>query len=160
MLYFAYGSNMNEDELTDIGVTILKAERVLLRGYKIALTRFSNKRCGGVLDILSSEKDTVEGVLYEIPDKDKLKIDIKEGLKGGAYRQIPKPLQVETMAGAIRKGVISYEVCEKEKPLYPPAASTEYKNSVLRGACEHGLLEDYRKKLKVVLEKRKTQEAY
>jgi len=154
MLYFAYGSNMNEDELTDIGVTILKAEKVLLIGYKIALTRFSSKRCGGVLDILSSEKGTVEGVLYEISDKDKVKIDKKEGLKNGAYRQILKPLQVETMAGAIRKGVISYEVCEKEKPPYPPAASTEYKNSVLRGACEYGLSDDYRTKLKVILEKR------
>ena len=80
---------------------------------------------------------------------------MKEGLRNGAYRQIPKPLQVETMAGAIRRGVISYEVCEKEKPPYPPVASVEYKNSVLRGACEHGLLKDYRKKLKAVLEKRK-----
>ena len=154
MLYFAYGSNMNEDELVDIDVTILRAERAILRGYKIALTRFSNKRCGGVLDIGPSEGDTVEGILYEIPDEDKAKIEIKEGVKSGAYREILNPLQVETSPGTVVDGVISYEVCVKENPPYPPAASKEYKDSVLRGVCEHGLSEGYRQKLRAVLEKR------
>lgn len=145
---------MNEDELIDIDVTILRAETVSLKDYKIALTRFSSNRCGGVLDIISSHGDIVEGVLYEIPDEDKIKIERKEGVKSGAYREISSPLQIESVAGNAISGVISYEVCEKEKPPYPPAASQEYKKSVLRGACEHGLSEDYRAKLKAVLEKR------
>jgi len=155
MLYFAYGSNMNEDELIDIDVTILRAEKVLLKDYRIALTRFLNNRCGGVLDIVSSAGEVVEGVLYEIPNEDKLKIERKEGVKSGAYKEISSPLQIESVSGDAIGGVVSYEVCEKEQPPYPPAASTEYKNSVLRGACEHGLSDDYRTKLKAVLEKRK-----
>lgn len=144
---------MNEDELTqkDVNVKILSAEKALLRGYKIALTRLSSKRCGGMLDIIPSEGNIIEGVLYEIPDKDRIKIEKKEGVSGGAYKEIPKPLKVKTAEGTLINGVTSYEVCEKENP---PPASKEYKNSVLRGACEHGLSEKYRIKLKAVLEKR------
>lgn len=151
MLYFAYGSNMNEDELTEIDVKILRAEKAILRGYKIALTHNAITRKGGTLDILYPEGNTVEGVLYEIRDGDKGKIDKKEGVKSGAYRKMPEPLSVVTAAGIVKNGVISYEVCKK---ISPPCASKEYKDSVLRGACEHGLSEEYRAKLKEVLEKR------
>ena len=34
MLYFAYGSNMNEDELTEIGVKILRAGVIWIKGRK------------------------------------------------------------------------------------------------------------------------------
>lgn len=153
MLYFAYGSNMNEDELMDEGITVLRSEKVLLRGYKIALTRFSTKRQGGVLDIIPSQEDIVEGVLYEVPDKDKAKIERKEGVRSGAYREIPSSLQIESVSGTDISGVVSYEVCNKEQSPESPAASKEYKNSALLGACEHGLSEQYRRKLKAVLEK-------
>lgn len=147
-MYFAYGSNMNEDELINEKVTILEGKKVLLRNYKIALARNSEKRKGGVLDIIPSEEESVEGVLYNIPDEDITKINKKEGVCVGAYE--PIIINVEDCDGHTINGIISYQVCEKNdsKP-----ASKEYKDSVLRGACEHGLSEDYRVKLKDVLEK-------
>lgn len=149
MLYFAYGSNMNEDELIDKDVTILRTEKVLLKDYKIALTRNSDTRKGGVLDIIPENGEVAEGVLFNIPDTDITKINKKEGVCVGAYE--PVIIKVEDYDGKITSGVITYQVCNKidAKP-----ASQEYKDSVLRGACEHGLSQGYRAKLKAVLEKR------
>lgn len=150
MLYFAYGSNMNEEELRARGVTILRAEKAFLKNHKIALTRHVKTRGGGVLDIIP-DSDVVEGVLFELSDKDREKIDTKEGVKVHAYE--PIAVDIETGDGKVLNGVLTYQVCEKE---VPPPASQEYRDSVLRGACEHGLSVAYRKQLKAVLEKRKT----
>lgn len=148
MLYFAYGSNMNEDELKMRGITILKAEKALLKKYKIALTRNATTRGGGVLDIIPNY-DVVEGVLYELNDADRGKIDGKEGGRVGAYE--PITVDIETEDGKVLNDILTYQVCRKENP---PVASQEYKDSVLRGACKHGLSVEYRTKLKVVLEKK------
>ena len=150
MLYFAYGSNMNEDELKDICVTILRAQKAILRGYKIALTHKSSTREGGTLDIVPSEEGTVEGVLYQIPDTDKSKIDEKEGVNSGAYE--PVIVDIEVMDGKTVKDVISYQV---RKKVNSSPASPEYKKSVLSGAKAHGLSEDYMISLQAVLEKKK-----
>jgi len=147
MLYFAYGSNMNEDELKKINVTILKAEKALLKNHNIALTRHAKTRGGGVLDIVPNH-DIVEGVLLELHDTDRGKIDRKEGVTVCAYE--PITVDVETETGEILNGILTYQVCKKENP---PAASQEYKESVLKGACEHKLSEKYKTKLKAVLEK-------
>ena len=149
MLYFAYGSNMNEDELIEESVNILERRRVILRNYKIAVTRNSKKHNGGVLDIIPRDGEIVEGVLYDVPDNDKSKIDKKEGVCDGAYE--PITVSIEDYEGQVINDVISYQVCDKidAKP-----ASKEYKDSVLRGACEHGLSDDYKEKLKNILEKK------
>lgn len=142
---------MNEDELTqrDVDVKILSAEKTILKGYRVALTRDSEKRRGGVLDIMSSKDNIIEGVLYKVPDKDITKINKKEGVCVGAYE--PIIINVEDASEQIIGGVISYQVCKK---IDANPASKEYKDSVLRGACEHGLSKEYRDKLKAVLEKR------
>jgi len=148
MLYFAYGSNMNEDELKRIKVSILKAEKAFLKNHKIALTLHAKTRGGGVLDILPPD-DVVEGVLYELNDGDRSKVDAKEGVTVNAYE--PILVDIETEDGKVLSGVLTYKVCRKEDP---PQASEEYKRSVLKGACDHGLSEEYRAKLKASLEKR------
>ena len=147
MLYFAYGSNMNEAELRARGVTILRAEKAFLKNHKIALTRYAQTRGGGVLDIIPNH-DVVEGVLFELSDKDRDKIDTKEGVKVHAYE--PIPVDIETEDGKVLNGVLTYQVCKKE---VPPPSSQEYKDSVLKGASAHSLSEEYRAKLKAVLEK-------
>jgi len=139
---------MNEDELKRIKVSILKAGKAFLKNHKIALTRYAQTRGGGVLDIIPNQ-DVVEGVLFELHDADRDKIDAKEGVKVNAYE--PITVDIETEKGKLLNGILTYQVCRKE---VPPPASQEYKDSVLRGACEHGLSEEYRAKLKAVLEKR------
>lgn len=147
MLYFAYGSNMNEDELKKINVIIINAKKAFLKNYRISLTRHAKSRSGGVLDIIANH-DVVEGVLYELNDTDRDKIDAKEGVKISAYE--PIKVDIETQDGKVLDGVLTYQVCRKE---VAPPASHEYKDSVLKSACEHGLSVEYRAKLKAVLEK-------
>lgn len=138
---------MNEAELRARGVTILRAEKAFLKNHKIALTRYALTRDGGVLDIIPNH-DVVEGVLFELTDGDRGKVDAKEGVTVNAYE--PIPVDIETEDGKVLSGVLTYKVCRKEDP---PQASEEYKRSVLKGACDHGLSEEYRAKLKAVLEK-------
>lgn len=148
-LYFAYGSNMNEDELKVLKIRILKRRKALLQNHKLALTRHSKNRQGGVVDVIPSEGDVVEGVLYELPDDAKSKIEEKEGVTSNAYRE--KQVNVET-SGRIIRNVITYEVYKKENP---PPASEEYKKSVLKGAKQHDLSQQYIRDLERVLEKRR-----
>lgn len=148
MLYFAYGSNMNEDELGKINIKIINAEKAILNDYVVALTRESKNRDGGVLDIVSSKGGIVEGVLFKIPDEYIKKINEKEGVCVGAYE--PIIIKAQTMKGKQVSNVISYQVCKKDNP---PQASKEYKESVLKGANDHGLSAKYIIELQKVLEK-------
>ena len=147
-LYFAYGSNMNEDELKDWKITIISREKAILYNYRIALNRYSKNRQGGVLDIVPSKGSIVEGVLYKLPDEAKYKLEKKEGVTIGAYKETRVDIEVD---GRIVKNVITYIVCNKQNA---SPASEEYKESVLKGAKNHNLSKKYIKKLEKVLEKR------
>jgi len=147
-LYFAYGSNMNEDELKKWGITIIDRKKALLHNYTVALNRYSKNRQGGVLDIIPSQGSIVEGVLYELSDEAKRKVERKEGVTIGAYKE--KHIDVE-VDGRIVKNAITYVVCKKEDS---PSASEEYKKRVLKGAKDHDLSDRYIEELKKILGKR------
>jgi len=147
-LYFAYGSNMNEDELKDWKIVIIDRKKAILYNYRIALNRYSKNRQGGVLDIDPSQGNIVEGVLYELPDEAKYKLEKKEGVTIGAYKETRVDIEVDDR---IIKNVIIYIVCSKQ---ITSPASEEYKKSVLKGAKNHNLSEKYIRELKKVLEKR------
>jgi len=144
-LYFAYGSNMNEGELKERGIMVLDRRKALLRHYKIALSRCSKCRHGGVLDIVSTEGDVVEGVLYELPDEARSKVEKKEGVMSGAYKERLVSVEID---GRTVENIVTYEVCNK---VNPPPASDEYKKSVLKGAKNHNLSQEYMKQLEMVL---------
>lgn len=126
-LYFAYGSCMSEDfarsvpEFTCLG-------RAVLRDYKLAFTRYSNTRGGGVADIVPVKGAIVEGVLYDLGSELLPELDVREGVKSGAYQRIR--VQVESPIGLQRAW--TYEVTEKEEEELPP--TTEYAQLVLSGA--------------------------
>ena len=124
--YFAYGSNLDPDEL--IG-TCPGAERLCpatLPAYRRAFTRFSRKRGGGVADIVPDPDGTVHGAVYDIPGSDMEHLDAKEGVAVGAYQRITVDLQ--TPGGTV--GAMAYKVVEPKGP-FPPTA--EYLMLILRG---------------------------
>ena len=66
-LYFAYGSNMNWDQMRERCPSarfefVAKAE-----GLRFAFTRFSKKRQCGVADIVASPGSEVWGAVFAIP---------------------------------------------------------------------------------------------
>jgi len=87
MKYFAYGSNLNRDNLIEwcknhrqkipkmLNPRIKKVE-----GYTIGFTRYSYNRKGGVADIISPG-DFCYGIVFDVTEEDLKVIDKKEGVK-------------------------------------------------------------------------------
>lgn len=80
MKYFAYGSNMSLSNMTKRDVKFTSREKATLKGYKFIINKISKKNPNvGFANIIKDENSEVEGVLYDIPNEDILKLDKYEG---------------------------------------------------------------------------------
>lgn len=95
--YFAYGSNMNREQMLTRCPSSTKIGIACLLDHKIAFTRFSAKRESAVADILVSPGDEVWGILYKITQNDLAELDKKEGAPN-IYRRVS--LVVKQLRGA------------------------------------------------------------
>jgi len=84
--YFAYGSNMDEDDLREwckkngySPIVFLDKKVVFLKDYKLAFNYYSVSRRCGVANIIKSEGDEVWGLLTKVSEEDYNKICRKEG---------------------------------------------------------------------------------
>ena len=130
--YFAFGSNMSERELLAHTPGARSLGRAVLRGYRLAFTRWSERRGGGVADIVEDPEGVVWGVLYEVPVDELPALDAKESVHT-AYRRTT--VRAEDAAGLTRDAM-AYEVVDKTGS-YAPA--TDYLAIVVDGAREHAL---------------------
>ena len=91
MYYFAYGSNMNLDQMRkrcSSGFKFLC--RVKLKDYKFVYDGYSENRKGAVANIIKSNNDIVWGGLFEV-NKDCIeKLDFYEGYPNSYNRIIVK----------------------------------------------------------------------
>ena len=79
MKYFAYGSNMNKDRMTKRKINFTSQQFAKLADYKLI---FNKKAKGGdytYANIVSSDNDFIEGILYEFPDNEISSLDKAEG---------------------------------------------------------------------------------
>jgi gamma-glutamylcyclotransferase len=143
MLYFAYGSNMDWERITDrdrapSAQFLLKAT---LPGYKLAFTRCSEKQQTGTADVVLCSGGLVWGVVFEIDPGDSDKLDAAEGVNFRAYR--PEPITVLAENDATRHlRVLTYVVCQKAATHQPPAPW--YLNHIVNGAIRWDLPAEYR----------------
>ncbi len=93
--YFAYGSNLEiadwrayclRNGLFADGLTPLRP--AVAPDHSLAFTRYSQKRGGGVLDILPRRGAAVSGMLYSVCEQTLAALDHKEGAPG-AYQRVP-----------------------------------------------------------------------
>ncbi len=99
MLYFAYGSNMDFEQMRKRCPSAITITKALLPDYRLAFTRFADSRGGGVADIVPSDDDVVEGVTYDIRDDDAASLDGHEGVSENCYRRMQ--VRVTLPAGEI-----------------------------------------------------------
>lgn len=137
MLYFAYGSNMNWDQMRERCPSarfefVAKAE-----GYRLAFTRFSKKRLCGVADIVASPGSVVWGPVFAIPNDEIDELDKSEGYRPRRHRD--ENAYERRQFEVFRQGdnarpitVWTYFVVNKLKSL--PRPSVEYKAILLNGA--------------------------
>lgn len=138
MLYFAYGSNMSIKRLTQ-PTRVPSARKICVGTLPCHRLIFHKKSKDGSAkcDAFHSriDGDSVQGVLFEIPESEKKQLDRAEGL-GFGYEE--KCITVSTETGE-RKAII-YLATEIDHNLKP---YSWYKDHVLIGAKENNLPPDY-----------------
>lgn len=140
-LYFAYGSCMCPVDLKrTLGENTHSyvVGPATLKGYKLAFNRRSALRNCGVLDIVKDPNAVVEGVLYRLPWRLSNRLDEREEVPRGGYRQEFVNVSCQTQ---VYTGVRTYVVVNKLPQELAP--NDWYFNVVLRGAITCGLSEEY-----------------
>lgn len=139
VICFAYGSNMDSARLrervgdcTALGVATLPRHR--LRFHK--RSKDETGKCNA--HFTGEDSDAIIGVLFELSEARKPKLDSAEGLNHGYNQQ---DVLVTLADGSTRKAFAyiadQTHIGDDLKP------SAEYRGYVERGAREHGLPEDY-----------------
>jgi gamma-glutamylcyclotransferase len=79
MKYFAYGSNMDKDRMTERGINFSSRQFAKLADYKLVFNKKASKGVYTYSNIVNSDNDFVEGALYEFPDDEISNLDKVEG---------------------------------------------------------------------------------
>lgn len=144
MLYFAYGSNMDWNEMDTSCPSARFSFTARLDDYKLAFTRRSSRRKCGVADVLSAHGCCVWGVVYDIgAPRDIDSLNRKEGYRPGRAKNAYAPLSVMVRphGGEELLGAETYTVCCKEIANLKPSA--HYKALLVEGAKHWQLPGDY-----------------
>lgn len=76
--YFAYGSNMDTDQMKDRSPSAEKVGIGILKNYSLVFNRKGTYRKGGVASVEDSKDNNVYGVIWKLNSEDLLKLDITE----------------------------------------------------------------------------------
>ena len=140
MLYFAFGSNLNQKQMKRrckdskyIGCYSLKNYKLVFRNYFLG---------GGVADIQKDKNSTVLGAIYKISKKDEKELDV--------YEDYPKTY-IKKYFKLLGKKVMFYYMPKKTMHVPP---SKRYLNLIIQGYKDCGYKNNYivisrNKKIKV-----------
>jgi hypothetical protein len=128
--YFAYGSNLNPDQMNKrVGEWHL-SKRALARNYRLAFNVFSAEWQGNTANLLETGKfaDTVYGVVYLLTEEQFLKLQKHE-------RVAPVEIRLELEDGneISRAKAFLWSSTTKERP--PPEP---YRRTMEAGLVQHG----------------------
>ena len=140
MLYFAFGSNLNQKQMKRrckdskyLGCYSLKNYKLVFRNYYYG---------GGVADIQKNKNSTVLGAIYEISKKDEKALDV--------YEDFPQTY-IKKYFKILGKKVMFYYMPKKTMHVPP---SKRYLNLIIQGYKDCGYKNNYivisrNKKIKV-----------
>jgi gamma-glutamylcyclotransferase len=143
MLYFAYGSNMNWQQMQERCPSARFVGVALLPGYKLAFTRNSIKRGCGVADAVPTQGQKMSGVVYEITAVDLVELDKSEGyLPGREKNSYFRRECVILLNGEDLQSRNAFIYFGDPQP-NPPLPNSDYKNLILSGARHWNLPKAY-----------------
>ncbi|HLE36840.1 MAG TPA: gamma-glutamylcyclotransferase family protein [Candidatus Acidoferrales bacterium] len=133
--YFAYGSNMSRAQMRSRAGTVLSEQPARLENYELI---FNKKARGGTgaANIRLAPGRVVHGVLYQIPEAAFRSLDRFENAPEH-YRRI----EVTVTDSAGKKVPAQVYIATRVETGLRPA--THYLKTILDGAGEHGLPEEY-----------------
>lgn len=133
-IYFAYGSNMNLDQMEYRCPAARVLETVRLEGYRLG---FYGRSPGcGVATILPEQGSCVEGVLWEITAECEQSLNRYEGYP---YLYGKQQIQVGNQDGTQREAMVY--VMDISRELFPSRPSGIYLNGILEGCRQNGIPE-------------------
>lgn len=142
-LYFAYGSNLGPSIFAARCPAAVFVGAAVLDGFRVAFTRFSKNRGGGVADVVASVGSHVWGSLYEVTNEDLERLDEFEGTPHAYQRET---CRVRSLNGEHVSAWI-YSVVMKRDEFRPSRA---YWRLLVGGAAEAGLPAEYRAALEAI----------
>ena len=131
LVYFAYGSCMDEERFRHDGVERLFQDvwgRGMLRGYELTFTRRAQDGFGRA-DIVETPDGRVEGRIYRIGREAVDYLYGREGVAGRAYRPVFVDVEHD---GKTLRDVLTFTAVEKVPRDLPPPEP--YAEEILRGA--------------------------
>ena len=134
-LYFAYGSNMDRDQMDKRCPDSVPAGVVRLDGYRFLINTL------GVATVLPHEDGVVHGLLWRVSASDEKTLDGYEGVEQGIYRK--EKLYVKATGGSTEKALI-YIASDTE----PGVPRPDYIERIITAAQEHRLPGNYQIELR------------
>ena len=139
MLYFAYGSNLDEENWAlwcqNRGYDPASIEVIgpaWLPDHELIFHYQSRLRNGGALDVQKRHGTAIPGALFRVHDWEGL--DAKEGVSGGFYRRVS--VTALTADGRAHRAT-TYRVCDERVRNFV-APGPEYREIVARGLARFG----------------------
>lgn len=147
MLYFAYGSNLDPEQMTARCPSHRVVGLAALREHRLAFPLFSQKWRSGVAGVQPAHGETVWGVVYDLADQDLAALDAIEGFRepGDQHNVYDR----ETIAVELTRaddGTFPRRIRAEiyvPRPSNPSPPSRRYRDTMLRGARHHALPDDY-----------------
>jgi len=147
--YFGYGSNMLTAKLkrkdrcpSADKIDVCRTNKYTLKFHKESTKDGSGK---GDMAFTGSETDEVYGVAFSIDESEASKLDSAEGYSQYGIGYAKKEIDVVTSSGTTLRVLIYYASKKAINPNLKPYHW--YKGQTVDGAKEHGLPEDYIKKI-------------
>ena len=142
--YFAYGSNMSEERFTDRRIISHVRQKGILKDYELVFNKKSYNKDLVYANIEYKEGEEIEGILYEIDEKDLKRLDKFEAYPKQYNRKL---MDIITNEGKVPAWVY---IAQKEWVVEGLKPTKEYMDYLLDG--KEFLSEEYFEKLKKIEE--------
>ena len=87
MLYFAYGSNLNHEQMKNRCSGAKYIKKHILKGYILCFSHKTNQSVYGHANIIKNKKSEVQGALWNITKDDEKELDGYEGVDYNYYQK-------------------------------------------------------------------------
>ena len=154
MLYFAYGSNLDPEQMQFRCPGAKAVGLAALRDHRLAFPLYSNAWGGGVSSVQLAHGDTVWGMLFDLTEQHLQTLDGYEEFRGpGDQHNVYDRGQVTVELtrpddGSFPRLVRAWTYIAR--PAKPSPPSRRYLDAILKGARHHRLPEEYIAKLAAV----------
>jgi gamma-glutamylcyclotransferase (GGCT)/AIG2-like uncharacterized protein YtfP len=150
MLYFAYGSNMDWNQMRERCPSSRFLGIAVLRDHKLAFTRKSVKLGCGVADVVVEDGVQVWGVVYEIADLDLGRLDTCEGYRPGRDKNSYNRRECLVFLDGEDQRPVTASAYFGAPQSNPPLPNAAYKKLIVTGGRYWHLPEEYVRELEKI----------